>query len=538
MYITPYQKKQLTTIFILVLGIPLTLFAIYTGAQWFTSAGANTQPKDVILANLTTNSVVVTWTTSDEVIGSVIPVLNGTEGSPVIDKRGSGKRNTHYVEIKSLEPGTEYDFKIISGEDTYVDVGGTEFEFSTANISADIPTPTPVHGILADISDDDALIYILPKDKTTYPAATVPSSNGNWLVDLSSLRRIEDKSMYTVLESTDLVVIGVSSIGNAGVVEGQYGIIFDSSKKLTETLVSSGTQYDIYISEDTKLVATEDKEEEPTVVVDKENETPYVPPVVVEQEVEETFDKEYELKNDLIWTNLVSSEGVVPTQPDEYGTDSVMVTNLTDVGCSIIWFSQESQQGHVMSGTSISELSDKGRDERDGIASQGEYFLHSIEITQLQPETTYYFEIYSGEETYEYEGEITTFATQSSPPQFETIVGTLEVDDYKNALVVATFVDNDGIGSKGTSHPISTLVDSEGSWILTIGGARDSEGEYFDKSNDDKVNLSSKYFTNSSATEMTIGEATSEEIGISTSSSSDLAFSIIPSLSDYGVLVD
>ncbi|MCD4756540.1 fibronectin type III domain-containing protein [bacterium] len=537
MYITPYQKKQLTTIITLVLGIPLTLFAIYSGARWFTNAGVNTQPKDAILANLTTNSITVTWTTESEVIGSVIPVLNGTEKNPVIDKRGNEKRNTHYVEIQSLEPNTEYDFKIISGEDMYTDIEGEEFSFTTANISADIPTPTPVHGELSDISDDDALIYIFPKDKTTYPVATVPSSNGNWLVDLSSLRSIEDKSMYTLLDSTDLVILGVSSVGNAGVVEGQYGTIFDSSMKLTETLVIFGSPYDTYISDATKLVATEEGEKPDMIIEEKDS---YVVPVVEEEEKieDETPDNLYELKSDLAWIDMVSNSGVVPSQPEVYGVESVMITNLTDVSCSIIWFSKESQQGYVMYGTTTSDLSNKGRDERDGIASQGEYFLHSIEIAQLQPETTYFFEIYSGEDVYEYEGEVKTFATQSSPPQFETIVGILEVVDYKNALVVATFTDNDGIGSSGTSYPISTLVDSEGSWILTIGGARDAEGGYFDKSNDDIVNFSSKYFTNPSATEMTVGEAVSEEVEVSVSDSSNSAYSSIPLLSDYGILID
>jgi flagellar basal body-associated protein FliL len=57
MYLTPYQKKQLTTVIILVLGIPLTIFGMYKAVQWFSSAGADTQPKNVIVANVTTNSI-------------------------------------------------------------------------------------------------------------------------------------------------------------------------------------------------------------------------------------------------------------------------------------------------------------------------------------------------------------------------------------------------------------------------------------------------------------------------------------------------
>ena len=89
MYLTPYQKKQLLTVIILVIGIPLTIFGVYKAAQWIITASEDTQPKNIILSNLTTNSITITWTTSDRVRGSVVPVLNGSEQGTVIDKRGN-----------------------------------------------------------------------------------------------------------------------------------------------------------------------------------------------------------------------------------------------------------------------------------------------------------------------------------------------------------------------------------------------------------------------------------------------------------------
>jgi hypothetical protein len=543
MYITPYQKKQLTTVLLLVLGIPLTLFAIYKGVQWFTSAGADTQPHDVIIANLTTNSIAITWTTETKVTGSVIPVLNGTDQNPVIDKRGNDKLSTHFIELKGLEPSTKYDFKIISGSDTYTNLDGNEFTFTTANISTETPNPMPVYGEMTDINNDDALIYIFPKDKSTYPLATVPLENGNWLIGLSTLRKTSDNTLYTISETTNLLVIGVSSIESGGVVEGEYGKIFDSQGKLTEDLISVGDPYIGYVSDSSKLIAQEEEEEPITPEPDDKpviDEKPYVPPVIEEDQEDETpFTRNFELKKDLIWLDLVSADGSISSEPDEYGQNTVMVTNLTDVSFSVIWYSQEKEAGYVMYGESSSNLTDKGRDERDGISSQGEYYLHSVEITQLKPETIYYFEVYSGSETYTNDGqtyEVTTFATQSSPPQFETIAGTMSVQDYQSALVIAVFSDEDGAGSSGESYPISTLVDSEGSWILTIGGARDENGGYFDKSDSDIVTFTPKYFTNPSSTELTIGEAKSSEVELTATSSSTSEFRIIPLLSDYGIL--
>jgi hypothetical protein len=530
MYLTPYQKKQLITVVVLVIGIPLTLFGIYKTVQWFTSAGTNTQPKNVILANLTTNSITVTWTTENKQTGSVVPILNSSEQNTVVDKRGTGRRYTHYVELKNLEPGTKYEFKIISGEDTYTNSDNNEFSFTTANISAETPIPKPIHGELEGNNGEDVLIYAFPKDKSTYPVVTVPSANGNWLIDLSSLRKVSDKFLYQVSDSTNLLLVASSGVDNAGTVEGTYGNIFDSRGQLTEILTSTGGKYDTYFSNESKLIAsTEQNQETPT----QNDEEPTIPDDTTD---DEEFNREYELKGDLEWVDLVKS-GSVATSPTSSGEDTVTITNLTDVSFTVIWYSENEETGYIQYGTDSNDLDEKGKDERDNISSQGEYFLHSVEITQLEPETKYYFKVYSGQDEYPEIYDITTFSTQSSPPQFETISGTTDVKDYESFVVIAYFSDNDEVGSLGNSYPISTLIDSEGAWILTIGGARDQDGKYFDKSNQDLVIFQPKYLTQPSEVETTVGEATSEEVEL-TVNENVTNFVRIPRLSDYGILVD
>jgi hypothetical protein len=542
MYLTPYQKKQLKIVVILIIGIPLTLFGIYKAVQWFVGAGADTQPQDVILANLTTNSVTITWTTESDQRGSVVPVLNGEEQSTVVDKRGDARRKTHYVELKSLEPGTKYDFRIISGEDTYTDIEGNEFTFTTANITTETPIPKPIHGKLDPSNGDDALIYAFPKDKSTYPVVTTPSSSGNWLIDLSALRKVSDKKLYEVSNSTNLVLIAVSGVDNGGIVEGIYADVFDSSGGLTEELVIAGEIYDTYINDQAKLMAKGEDEQptnEDTPPVDSEEEEYTQTPDnnTTEEPVDTQFEREYQLKSDLAWINLVSADGLTAVSPVNYGPDTVQITNLTDVSFTILWYSESKETGYVMYGPTQENLTDKGRDERDTISSQGEYYLHSVELTELQPETTYYIEIYSGDEKYDEIYEVTTLATQSSPPQFETIAGSTDAQEYESFVVIAEFVDKDEVGSSGTSYPISTLVDSEGTWILTIGDARDEDGGYFEKSSNDIVRFKPQYLTTPSTVETTVGEATSNEVEL-TVTEGITKFVKIPKLSNYGILTN
>ena len=79
MNLTPHQKRQLRFVIILVLGIPLTVFAVYKGIQLVTRASGDATPRDVVVTNLTTSALTVSWVTDKAVEGSVIPVLNGTE---------------------------------------------------------------------------------------------------------------------------------------------------------------------------------------------------------------------------------------------------------------------------------------------------------------------------------------------------------------------------------------------------------------------------------------------------------------------------
>lgn len=556
MYLTPYQKKQLTIVIILVIGIPLTLFAGFKAVQWFTSASADTRPHNVVLSTLKTNSVVITWTTESKQRGSIVTLSDGEEQNTITDKRGNSRRNTHYVEINNLEPGTEYDFKIISGEDTYTGGNDSDFTFTTANITTETPGPMPINGELGGGSGEDVIIYVLTKDRSTYPVAVTPSESGIWLLDLSLLRRISDKSLYTVTDSTELVIIAVSGVDDGGVVEGEYGDIFDSNGELTEDLLSSGGEYDSYIGDDAKFVASEelenggdDDDDDDNGADDDDdngggddgdndsgggNDDDYD-----YGGDDDPFNREYELRSDLVWIDMVDNDLTGEVTPESYGQDTVMTTNLTDVSFTVLWYSEEKESGYIEYGTNPDSLTETGRDERDGVSSEGEYYLHSIEVTDLQPETTYYFEVYSGEEPYSETFEVETFSEQDSPPEFETISGSVEVDDYDSFVVIATFTDDDGAGSTGTSYPISTLVDSEGSWILTIGSTRAQDGGYFEKSSTDSVTFDPMYLSQPKEVQMTVGEATTEEVTLTAPEGrSSTTFVKIPKLSDYGILMD
>jgi len=531
----PTKKGNILTLIILLVGLPLLVYASYQVVQIATKASADTEPKNVLLTNLTTSSVTLTWTTDSQTRGTVATVKSGTEGTPVIDTRGNTKRYTHFVELTGLEPNTSYSFVITSESTKYSETtDGNKYTFKTAAITADTPTPNPIHGSVDNVSGDDVIVFATLKDKSVYPVSATMPSGGNWIMDLSAFRKVSDNSLVISNNNTNLVLVVISSTDKGDVLSGSYSELFDSNGKLKSTQsfnIGSNAQLYSYFPNTSMLMAE-------ATVVDKDPVVVVPDPVVEEPVVEEpTADgRVFRLVNDLSWEDMVIAGGL--TWP--YGAGTVQITNLTDTGFSVIWASKDSEQGYINYGTSSSDLSSQANDERDGVTNRGEYYIHSVSVSRLQPEMKYYFEIISGTNTYDNSGKqytATTFATLSTPPSYVSITGTTSnMPESNEGIIIAYIKDIDGTGTSGQAGLISTVMDESGKWILSIADSRSADGsEYFEYTSSDSM-----YFdilsTISSFTPVSVSMngITSKDIGIAISDSE--ATTTVSKLSNYGVI--
>lgn len=535
MHLTPYQKRQLKIVVALVIGIPLTIFAVYQGIQYLSKASADVTPQDVVITNLTTNSLTVTWFTQSATDGYVIPLLNGVEQSPVRDKRGSGRRTSHYVELRALEPSSKYSFTIVSGGSKYTNSSGINYEFTTAPVGTETPIPNPIHGTVTGISNDDVVVYVFPKNKSTYPVSTTTPSGGNWIVDLSSLRKISDKSIVKITDDTELLLMAKNSTGKGAVLEGSYSSLFDSNGKLNRTLsLAVGDLGDLisYFPDESRLGAK---------VIDKPEPKPPVvikPPTTPTQDTDRedtVIDRDYQIVHDLRWVDMVTGQATSNLQS---GESTVLITNLTDVGFTVVWRSPQKVDGYIKYGTSKTSLTEEVWDVRDGLSNRGTYYAHSVESKRIDPDTTYYFTIYSGEDIYNNSGSmysVTTLPTLSSPPPFETRSGSLEkISTPGDWIVIAQIVDDDEAGTLGSSKLMSTIPDDNGYWILTVGDTRSEDGStYFSFSNADILNI---YFLGAKEKLFEFPMSLSE-INLDTSAvDSTVVENSVKLLSDYGIV--
>lgn len=515
----PSKRKNNVILWILVIGLPLLVYASYQTVQLITRASGDTQPKNLVISNLSTSSATISWVTEASVKGSVVPVLGGNEKSPVIDKRGNENRNTHYVELTSLEPNTKYDFKIVSGSDEYASLDSVTMSFKTAPITAGTPTPNPIHGTVTGSSGDDVIVYAMLKDKSVYPVSAVIPSGGNWITDLSAFRKISDYSLVLTENTTNLVLVSVGGPDKGAVLQGTYTSLFDSNGKLKSTndfTIESNS--DLYTSFAAKSMLM------------AESVIP-TPPVEEPKKEEPISESKFKIVMDLEWVDMVSGSNVTATT----GVSSVQVTNLTDTGFTVLWVSAQKEAGSINYGTSSSSLPSEALDERDGATNRGIYYVHSVSVTMVQPQTKYYFKVKSGGAQYSNTFDVTTYATLSSPPPFESVTGAVKNIPTTGELVVVGYIkDKDGSGTTGSSNKISVLADDNGKWILSIADTRNTSGSsYFEYTSADEVTFSLVSTVNSGSLVKTISSAKDADVEITAGSGSSGNVDI---LDNYGVL--
>lgn len=513
----PSKRKNNIIIWILVIGLPLLVYASYQAVQLITRASGDTQPKNLVISNLSTSSATISWVTEASVKGSVVPILGGNEKSPIVDKRGNDNRNTHYVELINLEPNTKYDFKIVSGSDEYASLDNLTMSFKTAPITAGTPTPNPIHGTVTGSSGDDVIVYATLKDKSVYPVSAVIPSGGNWITDLSAFRKISDYSLVLTENTTNLVLVSVGAPDKGAVLQGTYTSLFDSNGKLKSTsdfTIGSNSNLYTYFAAKSMLMA---ESVAPT-------------PTVEEPEKEPASDSKFKIVMDLDWVDMVSGSSVTATT----GASSVQVTNLADTGFTVLWVSAQKEAGSINYGTSSSSLSSEALDERDGATNRGTYYVHSVSVTMVQPETKYYFKVKSGGVEYSNTFDITTYATLSSPPPFESVTGAIKNIPTTGELVVVAYItDKDSSGTTGSSNKISVLADDSGKWILSIADTRNTNGSsYFEYTSADEITFSLVSSVNSANLVKTISSAKDADVEISAGSGSGS----VDILDNYGVI--
>ena len=520
-YIPRRQRRQNIILVILLIGLPLLVFAAYQVVQITSRAGIGSEPKNVVVSNISSSMISISWTTDSSTIGYIIPVENGVKKQQVPDSRSSARSYTHYVELDGLEANTKYSFLIKSEGKEYSSSDGKNLEFSTMPIVGGLPTPGSISGILKGASNEDILVYAFLTDKSTYPVSPLGgtvSRTGGWIISINDSRNISDSTYPLIGKNTNITVIALDGRGKTAQIQGTYEELFDGNGELKPTqnfaLVDGGDVYSLLPAEATLSVTGREENQTPVepddpTPVEPDDPTPVVPddptPSIPDDgsEVEvpgegNEWVRQYRIVHQLNWVELTGTDKV---EPSFTGAKTIKVVDVTDSGFKVIWISAQKERGQVNYGIDPNNLNMKALDSRDQEISGtfGNYYVHNVVLDRLQKETKYYFEVVSGENTYDNNGSKYQQSTLSliDIPSFVTVEVIMEnIPDHGEMILITYIEDKDNVGSSGRSKEISCLTEiGEDSCTIVISNSRVEDGTAFFEYTDEDLLVIQPYTT-------------------------------------------
>lgn len=226
------NKKIPTLLGVVLLTISLFVGVYLINAKQIFRLGAQggIEPKDVRIANITNNSISVTWTTEVENKGFIKWNKTNNNLSKVALEEGSNQSNVHFANILGVEEGSDVFFTINSNGK---DFKNNDLPWQTKTLKNPVTSDNSIVATGVILSQDgitpaSAIVHLLINGVTL---STITSSQGSWVIPISTY--IESVSDTTVIE------INV----NAGTKGVSQAVIYPSAIKTTP-IILLGKTYD------------------------------------------------------------------------------------------------------------------------------------------------------------------------------------------------------------------------------------------------------------------------------------------------------
>jgi len=281
---------------VLLIAVSIGITTFLAGGNTFfeINAGPTNIPNAVKITNVTDESFTVTYSTDDDVVGTLNYGLEPISlDNLVLDDRDQlsqkvTKRNSHSITLKGLQPQTTYYFSITSDDEVFLN-NESPYNAKTGSIISKTPTTQiPITGkvLLPDGSTpDEGLIYVmiagaqflsttLKKDGTyTIPLNTIRNSSFNDFFELSNntilnLDIISGKFITKIDVSLDQIspVPTISLSGNYDFSKNETKNIGNNSTTSSELFPTFGVKQEIIEPEILTPKADEELKNQPTFI--------------------------------------------------------------------------------------------------------------------------------------------------------------------------------------------------------------------------------------------------------------------------------
>ncbi len=220
------MKKKFTIptiigLFVLIVGIGIGVFLVERSQVFRLGAQAEKAPKNIRVTNITDSSFTVSWTTDKEYVGYIIWGESNSSINKTVSFEENKPTTTNLVTINNLNPLTNYYFKINSGGVEF-DNSGIPWSVTTAPKIDSIPSTQVISGTILTASGQPAanvLVYATAAGGS--PLVTKTSSNGSWVIPISTSRTYPDLSSYLPISAKDPTINIFVQGGPRGIASAQ-----------------------------------------------------------------------------------------------------------------------------------------------------------------------------------------------------------------------------------------------------------------------------------------------------------------------------
>lgn len=160
------------------------------------------------------------------------------------------------------------------------------------------------------------------------------------------------------------------------------------------------------------------------------------------------------------------------TQSQNNAPKEIFITNISDSEFTVSWITDSETLGYIKYGESTN-LNSIVLDDRDQLSGEKHpYVTHFITAKNLKQTKKYYFEIVSGNKTYNNDGQpynVILGPTLGSQGEAKIVSGKILNPDNSNAADVIVYLNS------ANFTPVSTITDKDGRWAIFLNKTRTTD---------------------------------------------------------------
>lgn len=214
-FMNKFKIPTLLGLSIIFFGIAGGVFLVGREQTFFSQAAPDLTPQNITFTNITDNSVVISWQTSQATNSFVTFGQENPQGQTVLDDRDlqtPTPRKNHYVTLKNLLPETRYQLKIVSGKIT-----SEVIKFTTVNPPLTQNGFRPVIGSVLEGNTplNDGIAYLSIAGAVAQ--SSLIKTSGNFLIPISKIRKSDLSDTYSLTEDSIAKLTIISDKGDVSV---------------------------------------------------------------------------------------------------------------------------------------------------------------------------------------------------------------------------------------------------------------------------------------------------------------------------------